>query len=109
MERLTPERGERTWRLYRMAWYVTLLCFIAVMLGGMFFMYMLLSGASDASDTATFDSLVMVGLFLGGGLILIGAGVTRYQARLEGQHLELKIAINRLQDAVENLRKKENI
>jgi len=92
-----------------MAWYVTLLCFIAVMLGGMFFMYMLLSGASDASDTATFDSLVMVGLFLGGGLILIGAGVTRYQARLEGQHLELKIAINRLQDAVENLRKKENI
>lgn len=109
MERLTPERGERTWQLYRMAWYVTLVCFIVVICGALFFMYLLMSGASDASETATFDSLVMVGLFLAAGLILIGAGITRYQARLEGQHLELKLAINRLNEVIEALRKKENV
>ena len=109
MERLTPERGERTWKLYRLSWYVTLLCFLVVICGALFFMYLLVSGASDASETATFDSLVMVGLFLAAGLILIGAAITRYQARLEGQHLELKLAINRLNDAIEALRKRDTV
>lgn len=109
MERLTLERGERTWKLFRIGWYVNLACFGVVMYGALYFMYLLASGVSEASEAATFDTVIMVGLFLLAGLLLVGASVTRYQARLEGQHLELKLAINRINEALEALRKTKEI
>lgn len=109
MERLTLERGARTWKWFRIGWYINLACFVVVIIGALYFMYLLASGTSEASDAATFDTVIMVGLFLLAALLLVGAGVTRYQARLEGQHLELKLAINRINEALDALQKTKEV
>ena len=41
-------------------------------------------------------------------LLLMGGGVSRYKARLEGQRLELKLAIKGLATAVDENRKQKN-
>ncbi len=106
MERLTEERGERTWRLFRFGWYVNLASFIAALLGALWFLKQVLSGAAEnpPSEGAT-DIMLMTGLFVVAVVLLLGAGISRYQARLEGQHLELKLALNELRTKLDTLSK----
>jgi hypothetical protein len=103
MERLTPERGERTWRLFHIGWYVNFLCFLLAVVGALFFMHQVLSGVSEESgDTAVLtDITLMSGLMVIAVILLMGAGITRYQARLESQNLEIKMAISALRDQLD--------
>ncbi len=103
MERLTPERGERTRRLFRIGWYVNFLCFLLAMIDALFFMHQVLSGVSEESgQTAVLtDITAMTGLMVIAFILLMGAGITRYQARLESQNLEIKMAINDLRDQLD--------
>jgi hypothetical protein len=103
MERLTPERGEHTRRLFRIGWYVNFLCFLLAMVGALFFMHQVLSGVSEESgQTAVLNDITaMTGLMVIAFILLMGAGITRYQARLESQNLEIKMAINDLRDQLD--------
>ncbi|MCP4639983.1 MAG: hypothetical protein GY851_06110 [bacterium] len=101
MERLTEERGNRTWKLYHIGWYINLLAFLGAVACGFWFLWQVVSGGSGEETAQLTDITVMSGLFVIAAVLLLGAGISRYQARLEGQHLELKLAINKLAAAVE--------
>ena len=100
MERLTQERGDRTWKLYHIGWYVNLVAFLAVLAMAFWFCYSLSSGWSEEGIEQVSDVVIMMGLVVVATVLLMGAGISRYQARLEGQHLELKLKLNEILDAV---------
>ncbi len=89
MERLTDKRGARSWFLYHLGWYLNLLLFLAAILTALYFFVRIMTG----SATDIYDTLMMMSFAILGALLLMGAGLSRYQARLEGQHLELKKTI----------------
>ena len=105
MDRLTEERGERTWTLFHVGWYINFGCVVVALLGAIYFLGQIWGGASAEAGTQEVDVGLMVGLVTIAAVLLMGAGVSRYQARLEGQHLELKMAITKIGTAVENLNK----
>lgn len=84
MERLTEERGHRTWRFFRLFWYINLVIVILVLL---------LAGLVYYTETelSTVASLLVLA-----AVLLLGGGISRYQARLEGQHLELKLIAKKM-------------
>lgn len=99
MERLTEKRGTRSWFLFHLGWYLNLLLFLAAMLAALYFFVRLVGGAgTDLYDTLMLMSFVIIGV-----LLLLGAGISRYQARLEGQHLEIKRAVLAVGDRVSAL------
>lgn len=101
MERLTEARGDRTWKLFRLSWYMNVILVGIVLL--MALNYFSLAGAGKPAYAER--HITMMGAMLVIACVfLIGAGISRYQARLEGQHLELKLAINKLTAEVEALR-----
>ncbi len=100
-ERLTENRSERTWRLYRMSWYVTVALSVISLLLALFFFSRMWHGY--ASNIAA-GSTIMMAFVVIACLLLMGAGLSRFQARLEGQHLEIKLTLNRLSDQLERLR-----
>ena len=89
MERLTEERGEITWRLFRILWYINFWAGIIAFFWAGYLWY------TDIDFEAVIAALVLA------CVLLVASGITRYQARLEGQHLELKLAINRVLDKLE--------
>jgi hypothetical protein len=101
MERLTEDRNAVTWRLFQLGWYANIalavLSFLAV---GYFFVNM---WHGYIEDIQLGWGMLMAFLVLA-LVLLMGAGITRYQARLEGQHLELKLAIREAHAEVRALR-----
>ncbi len=89
MERLTDKRGARSWFLFRLGWYLNLLLFLAAMVAALYFFVQIMG----SSRTDLYDAVMMMSFVVLGAILLLGAGVSRYQARLEGQHLELKRTI----------------
>jgi ACR3 family arsenite efflux pump ArsB len=104
MERLTVDRGERTWKLYHLSWYINILLVILVLAFALHFYVDMLVGASSPND-ATRDAIMMSIMLFVAIVLLLGAGISRYQARLEGQHLEIKLAIKELSDRIDSLEK----
>ncbi len=90
MERLTDKRGARSWFLYHLGWYLNLLLFLAAIVVALYFFVRIMS---SGSGTDLYDTVMMMSFAILGAILLMGAGLSRYQARLEGQHLELKRAI----------------
>lgn len=105
VERLTPERSARTWKLFQISWYANLaLAILSLFLALFFFSRMWHGYATNiAAGTAMMMAFVVIACVL-----LMGAGISRYQARLESQHLELRVAIGRLQERLDTLKKKPN-
>ncbi|RPJ82732.1 MAG: hypothetical protein EHM18_15355 [Acidobacteria bacterium] len=89
MERLTDKRGARSWFLFRLGWYLNLLLFLAAMLAALYF-FIRIMGSIEPN---LYDAVMMMSFVILGAILLMGAGITRYQARLEGQHLEIKKTI----------------
>ena len=102
MERLTEHRGARTWRLFHIGWYINLALVIFVLLASAYYLI-----AAEASEgAASLNNTVMMGTMLVvATILLMGAGVSRYEARLEGQHLELKLALKEVMAEIEELKK----
>jgi hypothetical protein len=96
MERLTEERGERTYKLYRYSWYVNI---------GVAIFFLVMAGyvwAADPDGKYT-DAL---GFFALGLICFIGSSMSRYQSRLEGQHVELKVTMNRILRELDDIKAK---
>jgi hypothetical protein len=89
MERLTEKRGARSWFLYHLSWYLNLLLFLAAVFAATYYFIQLNLGSAERAR----DTVMMMGFLILAAILLMGAGISRYQARLEGQHLELKKAI----------------
>jgi len=89
MERLTDKRGARSWFLYHLGWYLNLLLFLAAIVAALYFFVRIMTG----SEAELYDAVMMMSFVILGAILLMGAGLSRYQARLEGQHLELKKTI----------------
>jgi hypothetical protein len=90
MERLTNKRGARSWFLYHLGWYLNLLLFLTAIVVALYFFIRIMSSGSAAD---LYDTIMMMSFAILGAILLMGAGLSRYQARLEGQHLELKNTI----------------
>jgi hypothetical protein len=95
MERLTERRGEATWRLFHVLWYIN---FGAAIIA-LFWAGYLWHSAIDFG--AVISALVLA------SVLLVASGITRYQARLEGQHLELKLTINEVLEKLDGAGKTE--
>lgn len=100
-ERLTQERGERTWWLFRISWYLNIALVVVSLLVALFFFSRMWQGYASniAAGTSIFMAFVIIACIL-----LMGAGICRFQARLEGQNLEIKLAVRRLSDELNGLR-----
>ncbi|MFB3904982.1 MAG: hypothetical protein ACE15E_16140 [Acidobacteriota bacterium] len=103
MERLTDKRGARSWFLYHLGWYLNLLLVLAVLVAALYFFVRIMSG----SETELYDAVMMMSFVILAAILLMGAGLSRYQARLEGQHLELKKTIVALGERVSALEPEE--
>ena len=102
MERLTEHRGARTWRLFHIGWYINLALVIFVLLVSAYY----LVAAEGSEGTVSLNNTVMMGAMLVvATILLLGAGLSRYEARLEGQHLELKLALKKVMTEIEELKK----
>jgi len=94
MERLTVETEKRNWRLYRIGWYVNFFLAVAAIVAAGFAAEKMFRIDIEAEPVFYLIQLVLViGLALAALILLLGAGLSRYQARLEGQHLEIKTTI----------------
>jgi high-affinity Fe2+/Pb2+ permease len=100
-ERLTHERGERTWRLFRISWYVNIALVVISLYLALFFFSRMWHGY--ASNIAA-GSSIMMGFVVIACLLLMGAGICRYQARLEGQNLEIKLAVQKALEELNDLK-----
>jgi len=105
MERLTENRGGRAWKLFHISWYINLILVLVVLLFAA--KYMFDAQLGEEGSEATRNVVMMSAMVIVASLLLMGAGVSRYQARLEGQHLELKLAIKHIEAQVEELKKEE--
>jgi hypothetical protein len=63
--------------------------FLAAILAALYFFIRIMAG----SEPNLYDTVMMMSFVILGAILLMGAGLSRYQARLEGQHLELKKTI----------------
>lgn len=100
-ERLTHERGERTWQLFRVSWYVSVALAVVSLVLALFFFSRMWHGY--ASNIAA-GSSIMMGFVVIACQLLMGAGICRYQARLEGQNLEIKMAIGKVTEELNDLK-----
>ena len=104
MDMLSQERREKAYKLFRIFWYINLACVIAAVWGALFFVRLVLAvPAEDVGDLfeVITNTSIILGLAIIACVLLMGAGISRYQSRLEGQHLELKQAINKVLAAVQ--------
>jgi len=104
MERLTVSRGERTWKLYHLSWYLNILIVVLLLALALHFYIELVWGVGTPAE-GMHNATMMALMIVVASLLLLGAGLSRYQARLEGQHLELKLAIKELNDHIDSLKK----
>ena len=105
MERLTEERGERTWKLFHVSWYVNIVLVIIALLisAGVFASAIQDRYAGIETDFVASISLAVSFLIIA-CVLLVASGVSRYQARTEGQHLELKMTIQALSKDIAEIR-----
>ena len=104
MERLTVSRGERTWKLYHLSWYLNISIVVFLLALALHFYIELVLGVGSPAE-GMFNATMMTIMLLAASVLLLGAGLSRYQARLEGQHLELKLAIKEISDRIDSLKK----
>jgi amino acid permease len=104
-ERLTHERGQRTWRLFRISWYVNIALVVVSLYLALFFFSLMWHG--NTRNVAA-GSSIMMGFVIVACLLLMGAGICRYQARLEGQNLEIKMAIRKVVEELDDLKARLN-
>ena len=90
-QRMTDEQAEKTWRLFRISWYIcfslALLCFFFALMNYLDFRtdYMAAPGPMGLHA-----GQIKAMLYAGWGLTaLLGCGMIRLQSRIEGQHMEL--------------------
>lgn len=102
MERLTENRGARTWKLFHIGWYINLALVIVVLLAAA---YYLIAAQGEEPTNALNHTIMMGAMLIIATVLLMGAGISRYEARLEGQHLELKLTLKKLSDDLEKLEK----
>ena len=102
MERLTEHRGARTWKLFHISWYINLALVILVLLASAYFLVAAEGGDPDSSLNNT---IMMGSMLIVATVLLMGAGISRYEARLEGQHLELKLELKKISAEIEKLKK----
>lgn len=101
MEYLTAERVAKVTRLSRIEWCVNMACVAAAVTGGMWFVSMLMVGDPETPEVQLVTDLgAMMGFFIIAAILLMGAGITRYHARVEAHHLELKLAVLRVEARV---------
>lgn len=107
IEYLTAERIAKATRLSRIAWCVNMACVAAAVTGGMWFVSMLMVSDPEAPEVQLMtDIATMMGFFIIAAILLMGAGLTRYHARVETHHLELKLAVERVEERVVALEKR---
>lgn len=107
MEYLTAERIAKATRLSRIEWCVNMACVAVAVTGGMWFVSMLMVGDPEAPEVQLMTDLAaMMGFFIIAAILLMGAGLTRYHARVEAHHLELKLAVLRVEERVVALEKR---
>lgn len=94
MERLTEQRGARSWFLFHLSWYLNLALFLIAVGFAAYYFIQLRGGSTNQAH----DTVMMMSCLILGAILLLGAGISRYQARVEGQHLELKNAIVSLRE-----------
>ncbi len=100
-EYLTAERVAKAWLLFRIAWCVNMACVAVAVTGGMWFVSMLMVSDPEAPEVQLMtDIATMMGFFIIAAILLMGAGLTRYHARVEAEHLELKLAVQRVEERV---------
>lgn len=103
MERLTQEKEARTYRIYKMQWYANLALFIFCLFLSASLFWRMWQGGYEANGYGVPTTIMMSFLVLA-CLLLMGAGISRYQARLEGQHLEIKLAIRQVSKELDSVR-----
>ena len=103
MERLTVSRGERTWKLYHLSWYLNILLVVLLLALALHFYVEMVWGVGNPAQ-GIHNATMMAVMLVVACLLLLGAGLSRYQARLEGQHLELKLAIKEITDRLDALK-----
>jgi len=104
MERLTVSRGERTWKLYHLSWYINILIVVLLLALALHFYVEMVWGVGSPVE-GMHNASMMTLMLMVASLLLLGAGISRYQARLEGQHLELKLAIKEISGRIDSLKK----
>ncbi len=103
MERLTKERERRTYRIYKMQWYANLFLFVCCLSLSLILFYRMWQGYYP-NGRYELPTTIMMSFLLLAFLQLMGAGISRYQSRLEGQHLEIKLAIRQVSKELQEVR-----
>jgi hypothetical protein len=76
--------------------------FLGVLAWAFWILWQMTAGHTVEDTDKLMDMMVMMGLVVIASVLLMGAGISRYQARLEGQHLELKMAIKKINAALDS-------
>ena len=104
MENLSEDGTKSAWMLFRLAWYVNIILFVLVMLVAAYYMTLVLEVKADDGATRT---TMMIGMLVIACVLLMGAGISRYEAMSLSQHAEIKAAVDDLRKELVDVKKKQ--
>ncbi|MBI4559442.1 MAG: hypothetical protein HY706_17785 [Candidatus Hydrogenedentes bacterium] len=100
METLTENQFKKTRASFRRGWYLNIALVTFFLLLGSYFFAEYRAGEPEAAMANLAFSMATAII---ASVLLMGAGISRCQARLEGQHLELKIALEEVSEQLDAL------
>ena len=102
MDNLSDESHKSSWMMFRIGWYVNIVLFIIVLLVSAYYLSLVLEVGVDDGGTRT---TMMIGMLVIACVLLMGAGISRYEAMSLSQHVEIKQAVEEVQRELQELKK----
>jgi len=97
------EKAQKSSRLlFRIGWYINILLVVGLMLAAAYFFSEIVAGEEGTRGP---NVTMMMGMMTLASVLLLGAGVSRYQFMTQEQHHELKATLNEFKTEIEEIKK----
>jgi len=102
METSIEKDHRSSWWLFRIAWYVNVLLVVGLMLAAAWFLSETVNGEPDERGP---NVTMMMGMMTLASVLLLGAGISRYQFMTQTQHYELKTTLDTFKAELAEIKK----
>jgi len=102
METSIEREQKNSWWLFRLAWYLNVLLVVGLLLAAAWFLSETVNG--DPGERGP-NITMMMGMMTLASVLLLGAGISRYQFMTQNQHHELKVTLDEFKSELAEIKK----
>lgn len=102
METSIEKAQKSSWWLFRVGWYLNVILVIGLMFAAAYFLAETVNGEPEERGP---NITMMMGMVTLASILLLGAGVSRYQFMTQGQHHELKTTLTEFKEELNEIKK----